>query len=157
MGREIRRVPKGWEHPKRDNGSYHPMRDASYEEAANEWLNNCILFSQGKHPYQLENKYNANEYKYWWDFDGTPPEIDYYLPTWKPEERICYQIYENVSEGTPVSPVFESEEEMVQWLIKQGHSENASRKFVEDGWVMTGMLVDGRSAMNIDCFDLIRK
>ena len=38
MGREIRRVPKGWEHPRDEGGKYIPMFDQSYDDAAKEWL-----------------------------------------------------------------------------------------------------------------------
>lgn len=29
MGREVRRVPKGWEHPRDENGNYIPLHDQS--------------------------------------------------------------------------------------------------------------------------------
>ena len=32
----------------------------------------------------------------------------------------CYQLYENVTEGTPISPVFESEAALVTWLRERG-------------------------------------
>ena len=36
-----------------------------------------------------------------------------------PESWICYQLYENVSDGTPVSPVFETLTELSAWLRGQ--------------------------------------
>lgn len=33
MGREIRRVPKNWKHPRLEDGRYQPMFDQNYEEA----------------------------------------------------------------------------------------------------------------------------
>jgi hypothetical protein len=38
MGREIRRVPPNWEHPKDADGNYKSMYDWEYETAAREWL-----------------------------------------------------------------------------------------------------------------------
>lgn len=32
MGREVRRVSKNWEHPKKDNGEYYPLFEG-YAEA----------------------------------------------------------------------------------------------------------------------------
>ena len=35
-------------------------------------------------------------------------------------EKSCYQLYENVSEGTPISGVFDSKSELVVWLTEHG-------------------------------------
>lgn len=35
----------------------------------------------------------------------------------KREDSTCYQIYETVTNGTPVSPVFETKEEMIEWMV----------------------------------------
>ena len=118
MGREIRRVPKGWVHPVRGSAdartgrpNYQPMFDNDYTTAVKEWD---------------------------WE-EGAPPAANYYRPAWAPEEMTCYQVYETVSEGTPVSPVFETLEDLVQWLIAQGYSEKAARAFADDGWAPSMM------------------
>lgn len=114
MGREIRKVPKNWEHPKESSGFFKPLFDETYEECMKNW--------------------SAEEYG-----DELPHE-ESYRPKFT-EEATCFQIYETVSEGTPVSPVFETEEEMLKWLIGTGYSEKASREFIKTGWVMSGMLI----------------
>jgi hypothetical protein len=39
----------------------------------------------------------------------------------------CYQLYENVTEGTPVSPIFDSDAALFAWLRERGWSqENTS-------------------------------
>jgi hypothetical protein len=35
----------------------------------------------------------------------------------------CYQLYENVSEGTPISPIFDSKAALVAWLRERGYPE----------------------------------
>lgn len=110
MGREIRRVPKGWEHPKDHKGKYKPICDESYEEA---------LKSYEQNPE---------------DWDYTPPDKDYYRPSWPTEPQTCYQIYETVSEGTPVSPVFDTEDEMKEWLLEQGYTKGAVYSFIRHRW-----------------------
>lgn len=45
----------------------------------------------------------------------------------------AYQVYENVSEGTPVSPDFPTLEALNAWLTKQGLSPEQAQAFVEDG------------------------
>lgn len=71
------------------------------------------------------------------DEEGELIEGAHLEPLWdiREEEKTCYQIYENVSEGSPVSPVFSSQEEMVDWLIKQGNSEQLVKQFVALGHI----------------------
>ena len=38
------------------------------------------------------------------------------MPTWSAEEQTHFQMYENTSEGTPLSPVMESCEALARWL-----------------------------------------
>lgn len=45
-----------------------------------------------------------------------------------------WQVWETVSEGSPVSPVFATSEELTQWMIKEGYAEAGVRKFIEIGW-----------------------
>jgi len=68
--------------------------------------------------------------------DEDTPKPHYYHP--KFENPVCYQVYEEVSEGTPVSPVFDTPEEVEAWLIGTGVSPEAAKKFVEIGWCLSG-------------------
>ncbi len=49
------------------------------------------------------------------------------------DRLICLQIYEDVSEGTPVSPVFGSQAEVRAWLIAQGVAFEAADEFLQRG------------------------
>src|SRR5690606_25679196 len=71
--------------------------------------------------------------RYFWEWEGAPPDEEYYRPKWT-EPATCYQVYETVSEGTPVSPVFETLDELVAWLVEKGYSPEAARAFAETGW-----------------------
>lgn len=51
----------------------------------------------------------------------------------EPPEGKGWQIWETVSEGSPVSPVFASSRDMESWLIKQGYSEGAAEEFTRVG------------------------
>ena len=69
------------------------------------------------------------------DADGCPIpgahlEILYQLDM---QQRTAYQVYENVSDGTPVSPVFNSADELISWLITQGVSRQAAEMFISQG------------------------
>lgn len=112
MGREIRRVPKGWEHPRDGQGRFRPLYDESYEHAARAWMDAAILWDRGEHPHQKE--YDKTP-RYYWEWDQAPPDPAYYRPSWTAPAD-CYQLYETVSEGTPVSPVFDSIDAMIAWM-----------------------------------------
>lgn len=115
MSRQIRRVPKGWKHPRNGGGDgFFPMYDQVFEDALEEWgqsREDCIDEHEWHHSY---------------------PDKEQYRQAWI--SAPCYQIYEEVSEGTPVSPVFETEAEMQAWLIAQGYSEVAADGFIKDTW-----------------------
>lgn len=146
MGREIRMVPKGWEHPRKDNGHYQPLHDEPFAAAAREWLDKCIAWDNGTYPDCAEHKADN---PFFWQWEGNPPDPEYYRPEFTtPADH--FQVYETVSEGTPVSPVFETEDQIVAWLIGRGHSEAAARNFVKTKWAMSGMIVDGKVYSGID-------
>jgi hypothetical protein len=124
MGREVRRVPSDWEHPKytKDNaireswiGEYKPLYDQDYESAAEEWTVNFNMWQEGKHPSQ------PCEYcRYYWEYDSPPDEEAYRDRKWTEEDATHFQAYETVSEGTPVTPAFATREALVDYLITYG-------------------------------------
>lgn len=122
MGREIRKVPPNWEHPKRDNGSYQPMYDQSAGEQFEEWLDEFEAF-KAKELEEACKEYGydpSDPYSAFCDYNGGPPDHEYYRPNWKPEEATWLQVYETVSEGTPVSPPFATPEELIEYLVENG-------------------------------------
>lgn len=144
MGREIRRVPPDWEHPKRYTEwgyDFAPMIDQSFEDAIAEWEEEKKAFHRTDCTFE--------------EWHGERPnDPQYYRPAWPEETRTAFQVYETVSEGTPTSPVFESEEEIVAWLVNdQGHSEAAARKFIEHGSVPSMVMVGGQVAMGVDALE----
>jgi hypothetical protein len=159
MGREIRNVKPGWEHPKwnaddapRETlvGKLKPLYDEDYETAADKWLENAISWHEGKHPDRKP------EYKYWWDWDGGPPDRDSYrAEKWTPEEATWVQMYETVSEGTPVTPAFATREELVDYLVNNGDrfyqggqrnpwTRHNAESFVASGWAPSGIATGGK-------------
>ena len=69
------------------------------------------------------------------DDDGEPIpgahlELLWDLPA---DQRPCFQVYEDVSEGTPVSPVFASAAELRGWLVAQGAPAASAEAFLAHG------------------------
>ena len=57
-----------------------------------------------------------------------------------------WQVWETVSEGSPISPVFATSDALVTWLIGEGYSPEASRAFVKQGWAPS-MIIGPRGLM----------
>lgn len=94
MSREVRKVPANWEHPKDAGGKIIPLypsfpyKQSEIEEGLKDgWLEDC------------------------------PPHYGLdIMPDWPETERTHWQMYESVTEGTPISPVMESPEALARWL-----------------------------------------
>lgn len=135
MGREIRRVPKGWEHPRDEQGRFISLHDQTYEDAAQEWWDAALKWQLGDVA-KSENKYRK-EYPWYWDWSSPPPTKESYRPAFTaPADH--FQIYETVSEGSPVSPVFESKEAMIAWMT-QPIDRSSEYNVGEDWQCMQGM------------------
>lgn len=168
MGREIRRVPRNWEHPKRwcrhnpicnrSGECYQPLYYRSYEEDADNWIKDFNEWQRG----EVRNKYTKG-IKYAWDYHGMPPDKDWYIK-YKIEKATWYQVYETVSEGTPVTPPFKTKKELVNYLVNFGdfwqqrnpdkgigYSKEDAESFVYGaGWVPSFSICDGVMKKNIE-------
>ncbi len=176
MGRELRRVPPNWKHPKKNNRTwktemvYQPMFDEPYIDNITEWIKNHQLWLRGEHPDQKDKDWDTSKYKFYAEYDGGPPDINYYRPDWEKEEMTWYQVYETVSEGTPVSPPFEKPEELIEYLVENGdfwdqkrREEGTSsmpcapwtRKQAESfvlgtGWAPSGIIANGKFMSGVE-------
>lgn len=155
MGRELRKVPANWKHPEQPcthmrqcdysintpGMCFKSLYKGNYDEEASRWLKECIEWSQGK-----RSKYNKDATdKYYWDYAGNPPNREDYAD-YAGQPAIWFQVYQTVSEGYPVTPPFETREELVKYLTTYGDSwdqrrgsgpwsEAAAKNFVfESGW-----------------------
>lgn len=131
MGREVRMVPAGWEHPKQANGLYLPLfKGSDYAKDKERWDN-----------------YNPEEY-YGWSRKRAvregyiaKPRLEDYMPNWNPEEATHLMMYETVSEGTPISPAFATPEELAKWLAKNSASAFGELTATYEQWL--GMIRAG--------------
>lgn len=97
MGREIRMVPAGWQHPRGEDGRYIPLFDQTYVEAMKEWNERTGLAL----------------------LDTIPPREDDYRSAFKaPADH--FQAYQHTTEGSPVSPPFRTPVELVDWIAEYG-------------------------------------
>lgn len=162
MGREIRKVKKGWEHPRytegRWAGDYHPMHDEFYGDALAEWEEDKKQWLAGTHPHlkTYEQEPTIESFNEW--FGEEAPDPEYYRAEKWTEEACCFQYYQTVSEGTPLSPVFETLQELEDWLVKEeGHSRESAKRFCEAGHAPSFMMnmPEGKIASGVDIYDLL--
>lgn len=143
MGREIRKVPANWEHPKKDNGGYQPLYKEYYEDAFNEWLDNHNKWADGTHADLKEHPEYKSDYPFYAMYGGNPPDVEYYQTRKYNEDELTHiQLYENTSEGTPLSPVFRADEfeNLCEWAAENA-STFADHKASKEDWMK--MLSDG--------------
>lgn len=111
MGREIRKVIPNWEHPRQrcehspwaggcDEAKRHgdmclqPLYDHDYESTADEWLTELAEWEAGSKD-RAEMEAEEGGRRYYWEYNGEPPDRKYYRPKWTPEEaaRIWNQLF----------------------------------------------------------------
>lgn len=128
MGREVRRLPADWQHPKhevtdwrtgRTVERYKPLYPGErYAREAAEFL----------------AKANAEGLQEAIDWCGCPNRADY-MPDWPAEQRTHLMMYENTSEGTPISPAFKTPEELARWLTDNNASAFGSSGATYEAWL----------------------
>jgi hypothetical protein len=69
------------------------------------------------------------------DYWGGGPQSDCYMPDWPESERTHYMMYEDTSEGTPISPAFETPEELAKWLSDNSASSFGRWTATYDQWL----------------------
>ncbi len=139
MGREIRRVPAEWKHPKNSRGHHIPLHDgftkdaAEWDVEAEQWANGLRSdFRGGWKPRtgdELETDFD--------DWHGPRPSIAEYMPDWPTEQRTHLMMYETTSEGTPISPAFETPEALARWLADNNASALGQRGATYEQWLAT--------------------
>jgi hypothetical protein len=62
-----------------------------------------------------------------------------------------WQIWGTVSEGSPISPVFPDDKQLVKWLIREGYSADAALSFVKAQWSPSMTMMNGVVTKAIEC------
>lgn len=150
MGREIRMVPADWQHPRNTHGHFQPMHAQTFEQACAEWDGEKAKWDRGERPkYAADADYPYEEYA------GERPDDPVYYRPWKDEDAVWVQVWETVSEGSPVTPPFATKAELVDYLTKCGDNwdqkrgdppwpRKAAEQFVEAGWAPSMVMQDGK-------------
>lgn len=136
MGREIRKVPAGWEHPRKESGDYQPMFDEYYGDKLAEWIEDNKMWDNGTHPDLKGHPERKEEYPFYSMWGGDAPDVLYYQhKKYSDEELTHIQLYQTTSEGTPISPVFKADEiDKLCEYAAENYSTFADHKATKEQW-----------------------
>ena len=137
MGRKVRRVAKDWEHPKNELGSYIPLLEGSFKEALEEYNERKAEWNDDEASFEDDYAEYSENRELWDEEHSVVPEAENYMPNWTEAERTHIQMYEDCSEGTPISPVMETSEELASWLADNNASAFAGMTATYDEWLAT--------------------
>jgi hypothetical protein len=155
MRREIRRVPANWDHPRKmfiSGPGYQPMFNQTFATAVAEWKEAKRKWDAGEDPDQAKYGKGCESYADW--AGECPDDPSYYRP-WSDAEATWYQLWETVSEGSPVTPPFATLDELAQHLAKCGDEWDTQRgrsgwgierakAFCKVGWAPSFVMSEGR-------------
>ncbi len=134
MGREVRMVPADWQHPiewrkgwrtGHPEIRFKPLHEGPYSERVKEWDEESVQweagftkdYANGGHePKRPDQDYPYSEYA------GDRPLAEEYMPEFAPGTATHFMMYEDTSEGTPISPAFATPEELARWLADNNAS-----------------------------------
>jgi hypothetical protein len=136
MKLQLRMVKPGWEHPDK------ALLQGSYEAACAKWETANAKWKEGfEQDYGTPRarmaesvgqvawvpksaKYGHMDYS---EYSGSHrPKRDDYMPTWSPEEATLFVMYDAFWENKPVSPPFETPEQLAVWLNASQEGEHLS-------------------------------
>ncbi|KQP52978.1 hypothetical protein ASF34_00985 [Methylobacterium sp. Leaf106] len=100
--------------------SYVALHDQTYAEALAEWEADKARWDAGERPEYASEETTFEGYY------GKQPDPKRYRP-FSNEEATWFQLWETVSEGTPVSPPFATLEELAAYLAEWGDFWDQSR------------------------------
>lgn len=157
MGRTIRRVPADWIHPvytrdtapsERQVGWPVPLFEgkdldeeiAEWDEGERKWAEGLrpdydahgkqIWIEPGGEPLQYRGKDDT-----WEEWGGSRPDPADYMPNWPDAERTHIAMYEDTTEGTPISPVFKTGEALAHWLADNNASSFGDHTATYESWL----------------------
>ena len=139
MGREVRKVPKDWQHPIKFVGSMNRIhfvplyRFRDLSEEIKEWDEEKIQWDSGA--FWNDSSYDKYKHLSYEEYAGRRPDYKYHMPKWNKEDATHYMMYETCSEGCPISPAFETPEDLAKWLVDNNASVFGSRTEEYEGWL----------------------
>lgn len=125
---------------------YKPLLPGElYQPAVDTWNKENAKWSRGEFPEYASEEARRMTYSEW---AGDQPKACDYMPDWPDDQRTHLMMYEDTSEGTPISPAFETPEELASWLVDNKASAFGDKTGSYEGWLRVAR---GGSAVSMVC------
>ena len=80
------------------------------------------------------------------------PDPKFYMQQFPEKEKTHFMMFEDCSEGTPISPAFATKEDLARWLTDSKTSAMGEStatyeqwlKMINQEWCMSGMIINGK-------------
>jgi len=137
MGRQVRKVPADWKHPyNNEKKRFTPLYEGHmYHAYLESYIKDSKEFKEKGFKKNFPDAPDYHYEQYLKDWIGDPPVKSEHMPDWKESEKTHFMMYENTSEGTPISPAFETPEELAQWLFDNKVSSFADMTSSYESWL----------------------
>lgn len=162
MGRQIRMVPSDWKHPKDQKGNYIPLLKGPFSICLAEWCEEAAHWEKGEvldystwpksRTFKPRGSTDSETYE---DYAGARPVQSDYMPEWPEGTATMLCMYEDTSEGTPISPALPTPEKLARWLTDNGASAFGGMTATYEQWLATckagwapSMIIAGRHMMS---------
>ena len=141
MGRQVRMVPPDWQHPEDRRNEYRPLL-SGYAAHKEEWLESLQMRGYEETVARC----------------GRSPDPLDYMPEFAPGTATHYMMYEDTTEGTPISPAFATPEELARWLADNNASAFARNTatyeqwmaMIVRGWVPSAAIINGEIRSGVE-------
>jgi hypothetical protein len=132
-----RRVAPNWEHPRDANGRYIPLRDGTkliaeqqhWDECRKRWDESNEVYTligvrpDGRDLHSWTKRDGHAMHMSMEHYYGDRPNPAHYTPAWTIQEASAWQVYEEVTDGTPISEVYPDLDTMARKIAyAYGHS-----------------------------------
>ena len=126
---ELRVVPENWSHPKDEKGRFVSLRGEKFSEEIAEYKEEQEMWNKGFRKKMTElgkvggviswvpKDEDLKEMSFE-DWRGKCPEAKDYMPEFSDKDLTHCQLYETITEGTPITPVMGSSAEVGRWIVK---------------------------------------
>lgn len=140
MSRTVRRVPADWVHPTDETGRKLPLIGepiskylADWDKHKAKWDEGFIEARGGWEPRSNSQEAMAcGSFEEWWD---ERPRQEDFMPEFPNGTATHFQMYEETSDGTPISPVCATIEELARWLADNRASAVAGMPATYEEWL----------------------
>jgi hypothetical protein len=128
VSRKVRRVPLDWEHPRDERGALVPLLARVHAEEAARFDREKAEWDRGEYPGYACADSRDMTFEEW---DGPRPVAEDYMPVFPADAELGICMYEEVTEGTPISPVYPD--------TPEGRSDMAAYLAAHPGGISVGM------------------